>query len=193
MIPSRTFFNFQTFANAYRWLQPKETYLIMNAFEDLLKELYKFSDTILSLGDPIDDNRLEDFEKCLGYELPSDFKFIITRHNSFSIAGTEVLGVGEDLQEESIEQVYKFEHDEVGNPMPPSFLPFSPDGFGNHYCFNLGKLNNGICPVIFWQHDCVYSNEDEAEVCNANFIEWVKEVMIDWTLEDINYDGSDKA
>ncbi len=174
-------------------LQPKETFHMAKQYEELLQELYKFSDTILSLGTPIVDNRLEHLEKYLGYQLPSDFKFIITRHNSFSVAGTEVLGVGEDLHQASIENVYKFEHDEVGNPMPQKLLPFSPDGFGNHYCFDLNKLNNGICPVVFWQHDYIYSKEDEAEVCNVNFIEWVKEVMIDWTLEDTNYDGSDKT
>jgi hypothetical protein len=71
-------------------------------------------------------------------------------------------------------------------------LPFSPDGAGNHYCLNLSKLQNGLAPVVFWQHDAQYNNEDELETCNPNFYEWVKEVMIDWTCEDTNYDGSDK-
>ena len=114
------------------------------------------------------------------------------KHNYFSLAGTEVLGIGNEFKEQSIDKLYVFEHKEIGNPMFKEFLPFSPDGFGNHYCLDLSKVENDICPVVFWQHDHSYEDKNEVEVCNFKFTDWIKEVMIEWTLEDVNYDGSDK-
>jgi len=166
---------------------------VTSSCEEILNELYKFSDDILSLGEPIDDKRIEELELQVGYPFPFDFKYIMTKHNYLSLGGIEVLGIGKELGNESINNLYRFEHEEVGNPMFKEFLPFSPDGYGNHYCLDLSKMEGYTCPVVFWQHDCSYVDKKEVEICNANFIEWIKEVMIDWTSEDTNYDGSDKV
>lgn len=159
---------------------------------DTLEKLYKFSEDILQLGEPIGDERLENFEKSLGYKLPEDFKFIIKKHNGIILAGTEIFGLSADLREGSIDKVYAFEHFETENEMPEFFLPFSPDGQGNHYCFDLSKLQDGICPVVFWQWDFEYESSDDVEICNEDFTDWISEVMIDWTLKTFNYDGSEK-
>lgn len=141
---------------------------------------------MLSLGQTINDNRLEQFEEVIGYELPLDFKYILTKHNSFCLAGTEVYGSGEDLGEESLEKIYDFEHEKVENSMLKEFMPFSPDGSGNYYCLDLSNVKDGACPVVFWQHDYYYSAKADLEVCNENFVEWVQEVMISWTLENMD-------
>ena len=158
----------------------------------LLNELYKFSDSLLSLGPHINDNRLEIFELELNFKLPLDFVYILKKHNGISLTGTGILGLDKQLRGSSLDEVYKFEHYEVDNPMPEEFLPFSPDGFGNHYCLNLSKFENEICPVVFWQHDIIYDDINDVEECNLSLLDWIQEVMIDWTLEDTNYDGSDK-
>jgi cell wall assembly regulator SMI1 len=166
--------------------------LIVSNCDKVLSELYKFSEIMLSLGPPIEDNRIIELEQQIGLVLPLDYKYIMQKHNYFSLGGTEVLGIGGGLNGYSINSLYVFEHEEVGNPMFKQFLPFSPDGYGNHYCLDLSKLENDICPVIFWEHDCSYEDKNDVEVCNTSFTEWIKEVMIDWNLEDTNYDGSDK-
>lgn len=74
--------------------------------------------------------------------------------------------------------------------MPLEFLPFSSDGRGNHYCLDLSRLKGGSCPVIFWQWDFQYPNIEAVETCNESFYDWLDEVMIGWTLEEYNYDGS---
>jgi hypothetical protein len=33
---------------------------------------------------------------------------------------------------------------------------------------------------------------NEVETCNQSFTEWIDEVMIEWTLEEYNYDGTEK-
>lgn len=160
--------------------------------EMTLEKLYKFSKQLLYLGDSIDEIKVEKFEQRIGYKLPQDYKYVITKHNSIILAGTEIYGLSKDLKENSLDKIYGFEHFNVDNPMPDFYLPFSPDGQGNHYCLDLSKLNNQLCPVIFWQWDFEYENFDDVEVCNNNFIEWIEEVMIDWTLNNYNYDGSEK-
>lgn len=156
------------------------------------KNLIKFSDSILSLGNPIIDNRINEFEKIIGYKLPKDFKWFIEKNNGFSLFGNEVTGLGEEFLNASIDKVYNFEHSEVENPMPKYFLPFSPDGYGNHYCLDFSRIKNEICPIVFWQHDFKYENLTEVETCNNSFVDWVNEVLIEWTLEEYNYDGTEK-
>ncbi len=154
------------------------TQKIISECDNILNELCKFSDTTLFLGDPISDNRLLEFESKIGFELPVDFKYILSIHNSFSLSGTEVFGVDKRFGGSSLENVYDLEHLEVDNPLLKEFLPFSPDGFGNHYCLDLSRLDNYLCPVVFWQHDYIYVDKDDVETCSTSFIEWVKEVMI---------------
>jgi cell wall assembly regulator SMI1 len=166
--------------------------LIASNCDKVLTELYKFSEIMLSLGDPIQDNRILELERQIGFVLPLDYQYIMSKHNYISLGGTEVLGIGKGLDGHSINSLYLFEHEEVGNPMFREFLPFSPDGYGNHYCLDLSKLVDDVCPVIFWEHDCSYEDKNDVEVSNKSFTEWIKEVMVDWNLEDSNYDGSDK-
>ena len=167
--------------------------------EDIFKEcdiiltnLYKFNTSIISLGPIINDKRLEVFEDSIGFKLPLDFKYVIERHNRIVLAGTEVYGLDSMFRGTSLDEVYQYEHNEVYNAMPREFLPFSPDGRGNHYCLNLSKMTRGVCPVVFWQHDFIYKSIETVEECNDSFVNWIKEVMIGWTLEDYNYDGSEK-
>ncbi|QOW10077.1 SMI1/KNR4 family protein [Kaistella flava (ex Peng et al. 2021)] len=157
-----------------------------------LEELYKFSTDILYLGEDIRDSRIENLEEEIGFKLPKDFIYIIKKHNGITLAGTEVYGLSVDLKGNSLDAIYKFEHFEVENIMPKNFFPFSPDGQGNHYCLDLSKLENNTCPVLFWQWDFEYENLEDVEVCNDNFIDWVQEVMIKWTLQTYNYNGTEK-
>ena len=169
-----------------------ETSDIYNLCDLLLAELNKFDRTIIHLGKLITDNRLKLLEQSIGFDLPLDFKYILTNYNGISLIGTEVYGIDDSLKEESLDKIYHYEHNNVANKLPGQYFPFSPDGQGNHYCLDLSKLQNMLCPVIFWQHDFNYSSLAEVEICNENFMHWTQEVLIDWTLEDTNYDGTDK-
>ena len=62
----------------------------------------------------------------------------------------------------------------------------------NHYCFDSTTCDEQSCKIIFWQHDIYYSNEDPPEVANNSLAEWVKEVLIDWTLEEYDYNGAER-
>ena len=160
--------------------------------ESIYNELLKFSDSILELKDAITDSRIQEFEEIIGYKFPTDFVYFLRMHNGFSLHATEVLGIGKDFGYNSLDKIYEFERSEVENPMPNYFLPFSPDGYGNHYCMDVSRMEDELCPIVFWQHDYNYENLEDVETCNINFAAWINEVMIEWTLEDYNYDGSEK-
>jgi hypothetical protein len=164
----------------------------MSNCESTFNELSQFTSDILSMGRPIIDDRLEVFEVKIGYNLPVDFKFFLKRSNGFSLVGTEVFGIGNEFKASSLDTIYDFEHKEVHAKMPHHFLPFSNDGRGNHYCLDLSRLTDRASPVVFWQWDYEYASLEEVETCSDSFVLWVKEVMIDWTLETYNYDGSEK-
>lgn len=161
--------------------------------EQTLEKLYRFSSELLQLGEEdISDLKLEEFEKEIGCKLADDFKYILKKHNGIILAGTEVYSLSDDAEGKSLDNIFTFEHDEVENPMPKNFLPFSPDGRGNHYCLDLAGNSDGICPVVFWQHDFEYDSIDAVEICNDSFTDWIDEVMVGWTLENYHYDGTEK-
>lgn len=164
----------------------------MNIYE-VLVELEKFSNEILSLGSPLEEGIIINFEKKYNIVLPVDYKILLRKYNGVNLYGTEIYGIDQSEKSYSLEQNYLFEHNEVGNGMPLYLVPFSPDGGGNHYCFDTRFNTEDSCPIIFWQHDYLYSEKDPPEVVNPSLADWIKEVMIDWVLDEYNYDGSEKT
>ncbi len=77
------------------------------------------------------------------------------------------------------------------NPQPLYIVPFHNDGRGNHYYFDTRTLDQFSCKIIFWQHDLDYTLGD-SEIVNDSLADWIKEEVINFTLEDYNYDGSEK-
>lgn len=164
--------------------------MVIKKINIIIGELKKFSSSILELHPPVLNNNIRNFEKKYNVILPQEYKQLLEIHNGISLMGTEIYGIDSGLY--SLEQCYKFEHEDVGNKMPPYLVPFSPDGGGNHYCFDIRIHNEVSCPIVFWQHDYHYTDIDKPEIVNLTLIDWIKEVMIEWTLNSYNYDGSDK-
>jgi cell wall assembly regulator SMI1 len=162
------------------------------SIDEVIKELSLFSNRIITLNEPGNLEDIELFENTLGLKLPNDYKELLKIHNGFDLMGATIYGIGNSSHNRSLEKIHKREHTEVANPLYECLVPFSPDGGGNHYCFDTRTINEGSCNIIFWQHDYPYAVDDPPEITNASFVEWVKEVIIDWTLEDYNYDGSEK-
>lgn len=168
----------------------KEEKIDMNL---ILEELKKFSEVILSLNNPVVEIDIVKFEQKYKLLLPLDYKEIIREHNGFSLLGNEVYGIFEDANFSSIEGAYNYEHTHSLYPMPQYLIPFSPDGAGNHYCFD-GRENRGNSSAIyFWQSGYQYTPDDKPEKTHDSFSDFVQEVIINWTFEDYNYDGSEKS
>jgi len=160
--------------------------------EETYNHLRRFNEFPLTLGEPILDNRLEEFENKYGIKLTSEFKYIYRKHNGFGLSGVEVMGLGEEFRGGSLDKYYEMMHKYFQNFIPKEFVPISRDGWGNYYCLDLSRCTSKICPIVFWQHDYEYSVLSDIETCNNSFAEWIDEVMIDWTLQEYDYEGSRK-
>jgi SMI1-KNR4 cell-wall len=129
----------------------------------MINELLKFNESLIELGESVTDDRYEKLELKIGYSLPLSFKSLLNKFNRISLCGDTINGLDSKFGDSSLDKLYHNEHYEVGNPMPIELFPFSPDGRGNHYCFD---LSTGDDKVLFWQHDFEYSDKSEIEICN---------------------------
>lgn len=164
----------------------------METIEALIKQLEFFSAELIDLRQPISEEKILEFERKFNFQLPKDYKTFLMAHNGLSLMGITIYGIDNGSEAFSLEKSYLFEHYEVDHPMPEYLVPFSPDGAGNHYCFDLRTCSVELCEIVFWQHDLIYDDDNCPEVVNESFTSWVKEVVIDWTLEDYDYSGKKK-
>ena len=131
---------------------------------------------------------IENFEKIHNLKLPNDYKYFLSKHDGASLMRISIYGF---TGIENLVSVYEFEHNEIIYPQYDFLVPFSSDGGGNFYCFDT-RNNNESCPVVFWTSNYEYNEDDQPELTHESFSDWIKEVLIEWTLESYNYDGSDK-
>jgi hypothetical protein len=150
----------------------KKIFEIINSFNKDYVENYS----------PVEERDILKAEKFFHYKLPSEYKEFLKYSNGITIDGNEIYGIGNE--EEDIISIYSREHDYIQYPMYSNIIPFSPDGRGNYYCFD---VNNGN-KIIFWVSNYLYTEYDTPEVVNETFKEWFQEVMIDWTIENNNED-----
>lgn len=145
----------------------------------LIQELRKFDSSIVSFGDAASERQISETEGHIGRALPVEYKEFVRRHNGLDFTCEYILRVGNDVQPVaySMNDVYDFEHFEACNPMPPDLIPFAPDGYGNHYCFDMAQ--NGA--VVFWQHDLQYGADQHPDVVYRSMTEMIREVFICWS------------
>lgn len=152
----------------------------------VLEQLHLFSEEVVEFKPPVVPEEVSAFEEKHGIVLPEDYKYLLSVTNGLSLMGDCILGIGNPTRSEDLESVCHIEHFECGNPMPLHLIPFLPDGFGNHYCFDVHHGN-----IVFWQHDVDYT-KSSPDVVYSELSELLQEIFIDWTLESFNYDGSEK-
>lgn len=162
--------------------------------ERIILELKKFADDIVEFNPPVIEKLVTEFENKYNLHLPVDYKEFLKYSNGVSLMGSEVYGIGTTENVQNLEKVYQFEHFEVQVPQYLNLVPFSDDGRGGFYCFDCSKKsdNENSCPIIFWISNYIYTENDTPAVTNSSFEDFVKEVLIEWTLEDYDYDGNER-
>lgn len=166
----------------------------MKDVEIMIDELKRFAQDVATLGKPIDPQLISGFEATYNIRLPSDFKYTLGIVNGFSVMGDEVYGIFNENNPSSLQSIYEREHNEVEYPQFSYLVPFSDDGGGNFYCFDTrySTKDGSSCPVVFWVSNYQYSDSDSPEVVYDNFLDFVNEVLIAWTLRDYDYEGNEK-
>jgi len=167
----------------------------MENVDKIIEELKKFTSDVATLGEPASQYDIDSFEKKYDLKLPEDYKYAIRKANGFSVMGDEVYGIHSSNTPSSLDLVYEREHNAVAYPQFPYIVPFSDDGGGNFYCFDTRQLSKDeqSCFVVFWVSNYQYSDADMPEVVYESFVDFVNEVLIDWTLRDYDYDGNERA
>ncbi len=162
----------------------------MNNIQNVVSEILKFSDKLLTIYEPANLAEIQLFEKEIGISLPEDYKIFLRRTNGLELTVTIVYGIVDMPVHLSLSNAYNIEHNEVENEMPSHLIPFSPDGRGNHYCFDSNKCDGQSCNVVFWEYNLADSNEYVPEVVYDSFASWAEEVLIRWKLKKYDYDGN---
>jgi len=161
----------------------------MTEFE-LVEFLQKFASYCVTINKPVEELDYKAFESKYELNLPIDFKRLLKLSNGFGLFGVEVFGMNAN-DPIGIEQVYEYEHKVRSPTMPKYLVPFSPDGAGNHYCFDTMKANGDSCWIVFWEGRYSYSNNDLPEVTHKTFREWVMDIIVEETLKNYDFNGND--
>ena len=143
----------------------------------IIKIIESFKNDYVEYFSPVEQKSITEFERKLKIKLPDDYVSFLQFSNGIFIDGDEVFGISNKRYD--LFKAYELEHTEVEFPMFDYIVPFSPDGRGNFYCFD---IQHGT--IIFWVSNYVYNDADVPEVVNDNFLDWFKEVMLDWTIEN---------
>lgn len=164
----------------------------MNTKKDSMNDLYGklllFDSNLIELFTLARSNIVHEFETFTKLDLPQDYIDFLHFTNGMSLMGDIIYGIyPEDTKVPFNLMVhYHIEHTEVDNVMYPNLIPFSPDGFGNHYCFDTIANN-----IVFWQHDYNYFDDKPDFVCDS-FTDFLRDIIIGWTLEEYDYHGNPK-
>ena len=123
--------------------------------DEVVAELKKFTSRVSIWHDPVDLALIGRFESRFGLKLPEDYKYLLGITDGFAVMGDIVYGMTDKSYCDNLFSLYHREHYEVIVPQYEYLIPFSPDGFGNFYCFDTRVKTNGgdSNQIVFW-----YSN-----------------------------------
>ena len=144
--------SFEEMANKIRSSAPEEMRQIFVTVEDLLN-----------------------LERAIGLELPTSFKLFL-KEFGYVDWPVVIYGIGSGgMPGDKLLSVCMRERKEMLPAMPTHIIPFSPDGLGNHYCFDLSRMAAGEAPVVFWDHQA-----GEHQVPNQaapSFVNWLEAAL----------------
>ena len=115
--------------------------------DEAIAELKKFTSRVSIWHDPVDLALIGRFESRFGLKLPEDYKYLLGITDGFAVMGDIVYGMTDKSYCDNLFSLYHREHYEVIVPQYEYLIPFSPDGFGNFYCFDTRvKTKGGFQP-----------------------------------------------
>jgi len=152
-----------------------------------------YSDGLLDLNPPASDDEIEELTKVLGVELPEDFISVLKIHNgqkgekAWLFDSQEFLSthriideynIWKNLQKTKLQGKVSLPDDGVKNDWwNTSWIPFTSDGCGDHYCFDLNPNSVGTKGQII----TLWFESPEREIVASSFSLWFKEY-----LEELN-------
>lgn len=112
-------------------------------------------------------------EEGLGVRLPDSYRWFLCEFG-IGCFPQEIYGIHHGpLPGFKVECHAQGERHQCEPPMPHHLIPFSPDGWGNHYCLDTSRLSDGECPVVFWNH--AGGEDQQPEQTHSTFLDWLEE------------------
>lgn len=117
-------------------------------------------------------------EKRLHVTLPTSYKQFLLEFGWGGIEDFEVFGVGQGCPKYlDVVKVTESERYEMEPSLKRDLVAILNDGFGNHYCLDTGKMSQGECPVVFWDHEAELTQTPEK--VSKTFGDWLVSLVVD--------------
>ena len=115
---------------------------------------------------------IDDAEAKLSVKFPESYKVFLNLYGWARFASNEFYGLGADVPAHlGLVMNTSAERTEMQPTIPQSLVPVLNDGGGNHYCLDTQGMNDGECPVVFWDHD-EGPNQQPSHEANS-FDDWI--------------------
>ena len=132
-----------------------------------------------ALGHAASEAEIAEAEGEIGSRLPESFRQFLKE-----VGGTSwpenIYGVDKRLPPGyNLVHITRTERIDIEPELPHHLIPFSPDGWGNHYCFDTKRMEDQECPVVLWSHEL--DEEQTPEQTHQNFTAWLADLISDET------------
>jgi cell wall assembly regulator SMI1 len=143
--------------------------------EELSRQLREYPGPKL-LGHGAADVDISTTEASLGTTLPESYKAFLREFGWGGVDSWELCGLGTGVPNYlDLVRITESERTMFHPHIPPPLIPIMNDGFGNHYCLDTGSLNDGECPVVFWDHE--KGPRQKPEVVSQRFDLWLLDLL----------------
>lgn len=128
------------------------------------------------LGIGASEESIRDAAQELGVTLPNDYEAYLRTYGWARLLYDELYGIGDSVPAHlNLTTNTVRERTDFRPYLPKQLIPVMPDGAGNHYCLDLSKLEFGICPVVFWDHD--EGEQQTPQIVGRSFSDWIVEYV----------------
>ncbi len=158
-----------------------------------------YSDGLLDLNPPASDTEIEELKSTLGVDLPEDFISVLKIHNgqkgesawlfdSQEFLSThriiEEFNIWKNLLAKELQGKVSTPDDGVKNDWwNINWIPFTSDGCGDHYCFDLSPTATGTKGQVI----TLWYESAEREIVSKSFSQWFEEYVCELNSGNLLY------
>lgn len=142
--------------------------------EQIKERLSSFDDR--DLGNGASEDLINEAEQAIHARLPNSYKDFLRCYGWGGVQSIELFGLGDDVPIHlDLINIIRSERLSFSPLLPSNYIPIYNDGFGNLYCLDISAMDNGECPVVFWDHELASSQSPE--VVADNFFIWLNDLL----------------
>lgn len=140
------------------------------SFEELAKRIASVSTRQCGCG--ASREQISNVMNGMGVVFPESYIWFLKEYGWVRLGGDELYGLGPDIPAYlELGRITESERKDARPHLKHYLVPIMNDGAGNHYCLDTLKMNEGECPVVFWDHEL--GEEQEPQCVSGSFSEWL--------------------